>query len=375
VVFAVTMVIFLGLLAFTIDIAQVRVERAEAQGVADNASMAAAWATCQGRTEAQARAAGESVAAANGYGSAVVGLTGSDVWRTTIDTGVDTAFSEVIGGDSRLDTQVAADARAACVPGTPLPALWAGSTTCGDKTFVFSGSGNTINGGVHSNGDIVFGGDNDINGEGTYVGIAKDPDKIDWNPIPSNPTQGSVQPFPEVYNLLDFTPTAYGGTRSAAADYFFSAEGVEINQSWLQARNLYDSSTKTIQPGTYYSPKGFDLGSMTGARGTVTLVTPGQIKVSPSDLDVKPYEDGLLLFSDHYEAGKCDTFGIDISGSDNDWEGVVYAPRSQVKYQGSSGFTMSGSIIANTLYLGGSGFTLTSQSSTTPGDITVVLLK
>jgi hypothetical protein len=89
-------------------------------------------------------------------------------------------------------------------------------------------------------------------------------------------------------------------------------------------------------------------------------------------VDIRPYEDGLMVFSD-FNPGNCDSFGVDISGSDNDWECVVYAARSQVEYQGSSGFTLSGSIVANTLYIRGSGFTLSAPTSTAPGDTTVLL--
>jgi len=337
--------------------------------------MAAAWAACNGSSDTEATAAGVAVAVANGYPADAVSVVpgGSDTWIATIDTGVDTHFAPAIGAGSRLDTQVAAQARGACPPGENLPALFAGSTTCADKTFEFAGSGNTINGDIHSNDDIKFGGTNDVNGQGTYVGATQDPDKITWNPaLTDNPDQTTSKPFPVNYVISDYSPTTVGGSRTATSDFFFSSG--DINKGWLESQNLYDETTKVIQPGTYYSSTGFDLGSLAGARGTVTLVTPGQIKISPSDLDIRPYQDGLLLFS-NYNPGNCDTFGIDISGSDNDWEGVIYAPHSQVKYQGSSGFTFNGSIIANTLYLSGSGFTLTSPDAAAPGEASILLLR
>jgi hypothetical protein len=369
---AMTTVVFLALLAFVVDLAMIRVERADAQGAADNASQSAAWASCKGKPEAAAKAAGESVAAANGYPAAVVAFTGG-VWRTTIDVSVPASFSSLITGDSEVTSGVSAEARGNCSPSVPLPALFAGSTSCGDKTFEWSGSGNTVNGDIHSNDWIKFGGTNTVNGEGTYVDTAIDPNKITWTPNPGNPAVTGVQLLPIVFDINDYRPTLYGGSRSTAPDFFH--HGGEINQSWLVSRGLYNTTTKVMQDGTYYSNTGFDLGSMAGARGNVTLVTPGQIKVSPSDVDIRPYEDGLLLFSDYHDPGHCDSFGVDISGSDNDWEGVVYAPRSQVKYQGSTGFTMSGSIVADTLYISGSGFNLSSPTSTAPGDTTVLLMR
>lgn len=355
--------VFVGLLAIVVDLAMVRSERSEAQGAADNAAQAAAWAECQGDTDGEASAAGSDVAAENGYPGADIDRVG-DRWRATIDSAVSPAFSPIITGGGNLETSVVAEARSSCRPATPLPALFAGSTTCGDKTFKLSGSNSTINGDIHSNDDITFGGTNTVNGEGSYAGTPKDANKITWNPNSNNPQHDpDPRDWPVSYQISDY---------STAGPHKFVTNQL-ITESWLSSNGHYSSGV--IEAGVYYSTKGVDLGSMQGATGTVTFVTPKQIKISPSNVHLTPYADGLLLFSDYSEPGKCDDWGIDISGSDTDWEGVIYAPKALVKYAGSNGSTLSGSIVADTLELSGSNWTLTSAESTEPGDVTVLLMK
>jgi hypothetical protein len=361
---ALLLLVFVALLAFVVDLAMLRVERANTQGAADSAAQSAAWASCQGKSDGDAQAAGEAVATVNGV-AAQVQRTG-DRWKATAEISVPPAFSSLLTGGSDLESTVTAEARSACHPSDPLPALFAGSQTCGDKTFKLSGSGNTINGDIHSNDDIIFGGENDVSGQGTYVGAATTPDKIDWTPDGGNPSTAAVQVWPASYQLGDYQS---GG--SWPGEYVNT--GSLITESWLTSNGYYSGGV--IRSGVYYSSTGFDLGSMAGAIGNVTFVSPKQIKVSPSDVQLTPFAEGLLFFSDYSEPGKCDDWGIDISGSDNDWEGVIYAPKALVKYAGSSGSTLSGSIIADTLELSGSGWTLASPSSTEPGDTTVLLMK
>ena len=52
---------------------------------------------------------------------------------------------------------------------------------------------------------------------------------------------------------------------------------------------------------------------------------------------------------------------------------MIYGPRAQVKYAGSSGFTLSGSIIAYSPSLSGSGWNITAGGSPAPGDKTILL--
>jgi hypothetical protein len=356
--------VFIGLLAIVIDLAMVRVERADAQGAADSAAQAAAWASCQGAPDPAAQAAGQDVADTNGFPAAQVQRR-TDRWRATIDASVPRTFSAIFGGDD-LDTTVTAEARSACRPSAPLPALFAGSTTCGDKTFKLSGSGSTINGDIHSNDDVTFGAENTINGQGTYVGTATTPDKIDWTPSAGNPRTDSVRDWPVGYELSDYqSATAWPGQHVSTTSL--------VTADWLRSNGYFTGGV--IKPGVYYSTRGFDLGSMAGAIGNVTLVSPRQIKLSPSDVQLTPFADGLLFFSDYSEPDKCDDWAIDLSGSDNDWEGVIYAPKGLVKYAGSTGSTLSGSIIADTLELSGSGWTLTSPASSEAGDATVLLMQ
>jgi Flp pilus assembly protein TadG len=378
IVVAISMLLFMGLLAFTIDIAQLRSERARAQGAVDNVALAAAYASCAYKTDAKAIATGRSVAAANGYtGSSVtVAKTGTGAWRATIDTEVDSTFSQVLGAGPELDTTVSADAQGSCAPITRLPALFAYSTTCNGETFTWTGSSSTVTGGLHSNDRLRLtdpsGIPNVVIGQGTYVDRVAGAGFVNWNPSSQNPRRTSAQPLPIVFDIDDYQPVSGGGSRSPAPNYFSTTS--QINRSWLQSQGLYSPVTDTITPGTYYSSVGINLNSLSGARGQVTMVTTGQINASVSDLDIRPYEDGLLLFSDYTPSG-CTNYGVNIAGSSNDWEGVVYAPWSQARFGGSVDFDLLGSIIAETVRLTGSGWQIETPSSDTPGGRTVVLLK
>jgi Flp pilus assembly protein TadG len=373
IVAAISMLLFMGLLAFTIDIAQLRSERARAQGAVDNVALAAAYASCAYKTDAKAIATGKSVAAANGYaGKVTIAKTGSGAWRATIDTEVDSTFSQVLGAGPELETTVTADAQGSCAPTTPLPALFANSPTCRGETFTWSGSNSTVTGGLHSNDRLRFLDPNVVNGRGTYVTRVAGDDLISWNPSSQNPRRTSVQPLPIVFDVDDYQPVSLGGSRAPGPNYYSTTS--VINRSWLQSQGLYSGSTGTLATGTYYSSAGIDLGGISGATGQVTMVTTGRIVASNSDLDIRPYEDGLLLFSDSNPSA-CSSSGISISNSTGLWQGVFYAPWSQVRFGGPSGFRLSGSIIADTLRLLGGGWHLESPSSDTPGGRTVVLLK
>jgi Flp pilus assembly protein TadG len=373
IVAAISMLLFMGLLAFTIDIAQLRSERARAQGAVDNVALAAAYASCAYKSDARAIATGRSVAAANGYaGKVTVAKAGSGAWRATIDTEVDSTFSQVLGAGPELTTTVTADAQGSCAPTTALPAVFANSTVCNGETFTWSGSNSTVVGGLHSNDRIRFGDSNIVNGQGTYVDRVSGAGLISWNPSSQNPRRTSVQPVPIVFDIDDYQPVSLGGSRAPGPNYYSTSS--EINRSWLLSQGLYNATTNTIASGTYYSSVGFDLTGLNNASGQVTMVTTGRIFASPANLDIRPFEDGLLLFSD-YDPSTCTAYGINISGSSSLWQGVVYAPWSQVRFGGPSGFRLSGSIIANTVRLLSGGWTLESPSSDTPGGRTVVLLK
>ena len=359
------MVAFMGMLAVTVDLAQLRHERARAQGAADNVSAAAAYRYCESfktKSAAQARAdataAGEALGTASAYTAAIQETSGR--WTADIDTTVEGAFSRVFGVNE-LSAWVTATTSASCTTTTVLPAFYAGSTTCGEKTFEWSGSGSQVTGAVHSNDELKIGGNNTVTGQGSYVEKVIDPSETDWRPSAGNPSQTAVKAVPVTFDINDYAPVSLGGTRSSAPDYHWTP-GI-MDEAWFSTSGLYDPVKNTLTPGTYYAGGGFDFGSLEGTDGKVTLVTPGQVKFSASNVAFEAYEDNLLVFSDHHEPGKCDTFGIDISASNMRWAGVVYAPRSQIKDSGS-GNRIDGSFLADTLSVSGSGWRIETTSVT-----------
>ena len=56
-----------------------------------------------------------------------------------------------------------------------------------------------------------------------------------------------------------------------------------------------------------------------------------------------------LLFFSYYEATpieNCNGIGVDVSGQDFQWNGMIYTPRSGVDFAGSGNYTYHGLVIA-----------------------------
>ena len=106
---------------------------------------------------------------------------------------------------------------------------------------------------------------------------------------------------------------------------------------------------------------------VSGAR--VTFVSSGGIiKLAGSDHDLTPWDpDQLLVFSNYMKSSpithpdNCDGAAVDMSGSNTDWAGIVFAPRGLAKLAGSTNTTLAGSVIAHTVEVSGS--TLSIDSS------------
>src|SRR5262249_38046754 len=90
----------------------------------------------------------------------------------------------------------------------------------------------------------------------------------------------------------------------------------------------------------------------------LTIVATGQISINAGPGKVmKYYIDGLMTFSNYGQGRPCGSNAVDVSGSGATWTGVVYAPYGGVNFNMSQLYLV-GSIIGNTVTMGGSDFTL-----------------
>ena len=109
----------------------------------------------------------------------------------------------------------------------------------------------------------------------------------------------------------------------------------------------------------------------TARAATVTFVATGKIKITSPSIDLRPYSQGILLYS-NLGSGDGVTFKGANSGS---WGGVVYTPHSNIAMGPFDGVTVSGSMVGWTISTTGSSETATYDSSffpqETPAEITL----
>jgi hypothetical protein len=402
IVMALCLMLFVGMLAITTDLGLLRDEKAHAQASADNAVLAAAYASCVLKQDTvTARAAGVDVAKRNGYQHGVDGVSvlvtqdspTPNRWTVVIGTGIDGVFSPAATGQTELAT--GALARAECepantvtTPGNQLPAIyshgtcadpWKALTHSGnfsvitgdlqsDQDFLWNGNDSTVNGYVHAQRNlevpgsrntvtkaVTFGNTYNVTGgSNMWPSISQD----------SRPPMG----WPKTWALADFQP---GGAAAVAAGAKYFDMGGNSLSSYM--------SGNVIPSGLYYStadkveiPDG-----AVSAPGGVTIVTTKQFVVK-KDANLQPfYQD--LLFAAYGTAGttNCDYKGVDVGGDNNRLRGIIYAPFSQLSYQGNNNESV-GSWIARAFYISGTGNKVTAlpaPPTTTTTDPTVKLLK
>jgi Flp pilus assembly protein TadG len=374
IVTVVLVLVLIPMIAFAVDGGRSYLERSNAQNAADHAALAAAWAECNDRDPV---AAGETSASRNGYAAAQVTITDiAEGWAAVVESEVATTFARTMQFDS---VTVRARAVAACSPGEPGVtaghnyAIFAGGNC--SKNIDGSGSDNTIVGDVHSNRDIDFGGSgNHIYGQATYRTTANGPPKITYHPSENNPrnvattdpTETNPRPYPVSYAIADYRPSGKYGSGSGL-NYFSSTSDINLKDHLLTGN--------TIKPGIYYTTKKI-LVSDQYLNGDVTLVAEEFIDFSGSNLDVRPYHDGLLAFSNNNVG--CGNVGVKMAGSNSKWKGTVFAPNSMIEYSGSTNNTLEGTLIGLHVRLNGQHLTINYQGGATvtdPSDPEVDLLR
>ena len=362
---AASLMVLIGVAALAIDGGNLYKHRSDAQNAADNSALAAAWESCQGGGDPVA--AGLSVAAANGFDNNGVTDTVSitqdgQEWVAVIEVSFNGTFSKTLGAG---DLGTEARASAECEPGGGGDyALFAGSDGC-NNAIDWSGSTTTVTGNLRSNNDIKISGSvNVVSGEGSYrTTIDGAPDKITWNPSTNNPTiDPNILPYPVSYDIADYQQ---GGSLAVKATYqgvYHYAGTQKIDKNWLETNALWDDLTNTLTPGLYYTSNDIDL-SMSQINATeVTFVTSGGIiSFSGSSHNLSPWDEkGLLAFSDYQKqspqshSANCSVAGIKMSGSTQNWAGIIYAPRSLIEMSGSANTTLNGSLIGWGIQLSGS---------------------
>jgi Flp pilus assembly protein TadG len=375
IIVAASLVLFMGILAFVVDVGNIRAQRANAQAAADNAALAAAWRTCV--NDASGKAAAELVAADNGYTTGVQvseqSPAGSGIWTVEIDAAVQGAFSPVFGATfESLSTSVLAKAGGRCSPGGPgKPAVYT-SATCTDrnKGFKLGGDNNRYTGDVQAGHDLQWSGsfnkvygdlyaneDFKVSGNSNQVTNADSPDTVEVEPgtggdvtyvgTPTNSGTGntwrsltrvaaSLPAPPFSWTVADFSTTGVIGKPAAEAGQRFA--GTSLPSGVLNGLYVIDND-KVELDGRRSGPDGATI--------VLTRTTASGQFVIKNNNNLQPYRhaQSLLLASfSNAGSGNCDYFGIEIT-TGNTLGGVLYAPNSIIKVPGDNnritGATMS----------------------------------
>ena len=370
IIVAIAMLLVLGVAALSVDGGRGLNEERDSQNAADQASLAAAWAECNGRDP---QAAGIASAAANGFdnngttNTVTITDLGSGRFDAVVTSTIDGGFAKTVGADT-ITARSQAVANCSIDSGLGGFALFSGSTSCGPVDLNLAGSAQVIEGGIHSNDQLMINGNaaspSSIYGPVTAsVSVAHHGVLFYDNPgdtTPStpgtNPTQGvAVRPYPAEYNIADYAP---GGTQAVAAGSYYP---FTTDQVW---------QNQTLASGLYYVDGDVDIRqNVVGEH--VTIVATGQIQVRGNGNRVNtitdeldplygPYDpSGLALFSTYRNGvASCNRDAIKWSGSAHEWGGIQYAPFGNVDMSGASNVSFNGSIIAYNINLSGSDMTI-----------------
>jgi len=359
-------IFFLGVAAFVIDGLRIFVDRRGGQNAADAAALAGALALCNGQdpvAPALARAADNGHIDGPGHPVQIShppasGAFAGDPAYVQVSVVTQTTGSFIrLFYTGVLESTSTAIARCDFHEVGSHAALFGGSETC-QNTVDWSASSTLVQGDVHSNNDIHIGGHtNLVQGSVTYVSaVDAPPGNVSYDPpTPANPRRVQPEPYPVDFTLSDFAP---GGSVAAAAqargEYAHCNCRMDLN--WLEDNGWYDPGTDTLKPGLYFTTDSIAISANDLVGSAATFVTAGRISLSGSSHRIEPYAYGLLLFSGESLSGtsRCSSPAIRISGSENIWSGLMYAPDGAIQISGASSSTLDGSLIGFSLSLNGS---------------------
>ncbi len=374
IIVAISLLMLFGVVSLAIDAGFGYNERRGTLNAADNAALAAAWEDCN-PTGIGPEAAALDTASANGYDDGsdtvdvdVVGL-GDGQWQVAIAITTSGIFGPATPyAPDTLD--IVSEAVALCDPTQFLGgnAIFAGASACNTNELALAGSNITINGAIHSNGDLqITGSSLNLSGPVTY--------RVSGNQ--GTQDTGPPRDYPIDIDISEYRP---GGSR--ANGLYFPHTGV-INNSWLvaegHAEDLGGNSIRITQSGIYYSSfttnnpnaAAISLQDVDVDPGvTVTFVAEGPIRLLGPVLNNLRGHDpivpggtvGMLFFSDHPGAPTCnpsvDAVRFSANAALTNAAGVIFAPNAAVQIS-SATVELDGSIIAYSVKTSGATLTVT----------------
>jgi Flp pilus assembly protein TadG len=373
-IFLVVITIVLVVGVMVVDVGLWLSERRHAQSAADLAALAAA--TELRNSNALATARGIEYARRNGFDSSQNGVTvevnpryngDPDLVEVRISEDAPALFGHIFGlANMNIDARAVAR-----VSDTPLNlgyAIFADrrNNNCNPQSVLrVLGSGNSVNGQVHSNGDLYIDAPNSsFTGGTTYTGCFNSPpSSTTFNPPPR---QDSARQAPIGYNYQDFACTRT-----------FSGPNTNLeSEPTLWVNN--NVNTNQLKNNVICSDGNITLGR-DNVSGIVTIVSDnGRVTLTGNNFDLTPAWDNVLIFSARSSGGGvgCGSNpAIQMEVRNSVFRGYIHAPDGNVEFElqscvQASGNQIFGSIVAGRVRINGSNNTLdatgTGQTLTEP---------
>jgi hypothetical protein len=254
-----------------------------------------------------------------------------------ISPGLILVIATLFGESARANSGPGAGA--ACGDGY---AVWADTGDDGDNDQIgglrWYGAGNTIEGNVHSNDDILFyyTFNNTVNGSLEFVDNFY---YLGWgNNLPSPQEVDSGSP-PVSYDLDNYRP---GGRMAVAAEaagrYHFIDDRLEINDNNI------------VLDGLYYVTDQVEI-TADNLSGNVTIVSEERIEIRGSSHELDAYSGGLIFY-----AANGGGQNLQLDGEDSRFNGVIFS-EGNIDLGGSNS-VYSGAVVAEEIDMTGDSLTV-----------------
>jgi Putative Flp pilus-assembly TadE/G-like len=355
-IFALALVVLLGMVAVGIDGSRIYDERRRAQNAADHAAIAAAYESCvttAANVALAAEAAGLNSALQNGFDDNpsdevdvnVTGGTGSHQYEAIIETTIPTTFGAILGF-TELDTTARAEAEATGCDesGTSGAAIHAGGTNCPGGSSLnnveISGNDHTVNGLTYTNGSFKNGGSssdflNPPNASVQYVTTFSGGSNTYSAAQSKIPLPPAADQWPDGFAPADLSAAAYTAYRNAAI-----AAGRPTNQKEI---NITTN-------GVYYTDNNtgdIEIKSITNGAKFVVVSRHRPIKIGVElngtyhawDNPPAGTPAGVILVAGHTpsDGKKCDNFAFERSGKGGTFRGIFWTPNGMSRWSGNEG--------------------------------------
>jgi Flp pilus assembly protein TadG len=353
---AVMMVAFLGMAALAIDVGSFYQAQRQAQSAADAGALAAGQdlpgsstsATSDGTTYATTNDPGATATVTTPYAGS------SSVVKVTVNTTTPSFFGHIFGlthANVSASAVVGETQLPACSsPGTGCYGIFAMDSGCGSNGVTFNGAGNTVTGGVHSNGSIdLIGGTQSLGpttyGNGTGCAVTQG-GKGDT--FKSGPTaQAPITQWPDDYSQV---LTACGGAGAVACtgpngtpSYCTQAQAnFNFPTDPIATGNVYCAYGTTGTPSTPSTWTGL-ISFTSGTFGTASVPIQGTwiggtIEVGrQSFLTTQTTTPSYPVFY-ATGSGNCSTAssgGVCMTAAGSGVNGAMFAPAGTIEFNGS----------------------------------------